>query len=392
MSAWWVVFVKEVVDNLRDRRAVMSSLVFGPLFGPILFAVMISTVAKIEVEKAESLLQIPVVGEQNAPNLVNFLRREGVEIQPALDNPEQAVLDKDADVVIRIPESYPEQWREGRPAMVEVIVDKSRRQTRKVYERVERLLNRYSGQIGSLRLHLRGIDPGIVRAVGVKQVDLSTPGSRGALVMGMLPFFIMYTVFVGGMYLAIDTTAGEKERQSLEPLLINPAPRWQIMLGKLAATFTFSLLTLVVALVAFHFSKEMIPAESMNISFNLSPAVLLWCFVLLMPVALIASSLQTIIAAFSKGFREAQTYLSLMVFIPMVPSMWLFLSPVKEQDWMASVPLLAQSVLINNLIRGEPLNMSWALISTAIGLLAGAALCLIAARLYHRPQMVFAKV
>lgn len=391
MSGWWVVFVKEVVDNLRDRRAVMSSLIFGPLFGPVLFAVMISTVANIEVEKTGSPLQIPVVGEQNAPNLVDFLRRQGVAIKPAPADPEQAVSGKDEDVVLRIPAAYAEQWREGRPAMVELIVDKSRRETGKVYDRVARLLNTYGGQIGALRLQLRGVHPGIAQAIGVREVDLSTPGSRGALILGMLPFFIMYTVFIGGMYLAIDATAGEKERQSLEPLLINPAPRWQIMMGKLTATFVFSLLTLVVALVAFYFSKEMIPAASLNIRFHLSPVVLGWCFLLLVPVALVASGLQTIIAAFAKGFREAQTYLSLLMLAPMLPTMWLFLSPVKEQDWMAAVPLLAQSVLINNLIRGEEINLQWAAVSTFVAMLLGGALCLVAARLYHRPRMVFSK-
>ena len=389
MKAWWCILVKEIKDNLRDRRAVASSLLFGPLLGPVVFTLMISTIAQQEQEKAEAPLKLPVAGEQHAPNLAGFLRRQGVEILSAPADPEAAVKSQQVDLVLRIPEKYPNQWRNGEPAEVEIIVDRSRREVGNAYRRLQGLLNSYGQQTGALRLYLRGIDPTIARAVAVREVDLSTPSSRGAVILGMLPFFVLMTVFIGGMYLAIDTTAGEKERQSLEPLLINPVPRWQIMSGKLASTFCFCVLTLVVALLAFAVATRVIPAEGLGIKLNLSPAMLSQCFILVLPVALIASALQTIIAAFSKGFREAQTYLSFLQLLPMIPGMWLVLSPVKEQFWMSWVPLLSQSVLINTMAKGEAVESSWGLASLAGSTLLGVLLAVIAARLYSRPALIF---
>ena len=329
------------------------------------------------------------MGAEHARNLVDFLQRQQVEILAEPASPEAAVRSQRYDMVLRIPEKYAQQWRSGEPAEVEIIVDRSRREISSSYFRLQSMLNSYGQQTGALRLYLRGIDPSITRAVAVREIDLSTPSSRGALILGMLPFFVLMTVFIGGMYLAIDTTAGEKERQSLEPLLINPVPRWQIMSGKLASTFCFCVLTLVVALLAFAVATRLIPTEGLGVKLNLSPAMLIQSFILVLPVALVASALQTIIAAFSKGFREAQTYLSFLQLLPMVPSMWLMLSPVKEQFWMSWVPLLSQSALINKLAKDEAVEISWMAASLVGSTLLGLLLAVIAARLYNRPALVF---
>ncbi|UTW45779.1 ABC transporter permease [bacterium SCSIO 12696] len=389
MRAMWTVALKEIKDNLRDRRALTSSLLFGPLIGPLVMTLMLTTISQQAQEKAQAPLQLPIVGVEYAQNLVAFLKRQGVEVLAAPPNPEQAVRNKKYDVVLRIPEKYPQQWRSGEPASVEIITDRSQQQAQLSRNRLQALLSSYSQQTGSLRLYLRGIDPTIAQAVRTREMDLSTPDSQSALVFGVLPFFVLMTVFIGGMYLAIDTTAGERERQSLEPLLITAVPRWQIMAGKLTATFCFCVLTLVVALLAFALSAQIISSNVDNIQPNLSPRVLLSCFAVVLPVALIASSLQTIIAAFSKGFREAQTYLSFLQLVPMVPGIWLMVSPLKEQFWMSWVPLLSQSVIINQLIKGETIELTWALSCIASSALLGLLLAVVAARLYSRPNLVF---
>lgn len=387
--SWLTIFIKEIKDNLRDRRAVTSSLVFGPLFGPLIFAVMISTVTKQELEDASVELEVPVAGIETTPNLATFLSTVKINLKPTTDNLESLVKDKHYDVALRIPADFEQQWQAGKPAEIEVILDKSRRDANQNQQRVIRALNSYGQRTAMGRLQLRGINPAITQPIAVRQVDISTPTSRGALILGMLPFFLLMTVFVGGMYLAIDTTAGEKERGSLEPLLINPVPRWQIMLGKLASTFCFCLLTLVVALVAFAISVDFIPTESLGLSVNLTPEVLTSCFILIVPVALIASAIQTIIASFSKGFREAQTYLSFLQLIPMVPALWLMISPVKQELWMATVPILSQTILINELVKGEPLQSVWLATSMGCSLLFGLLCSAVAAHLYNRPALIF---
>ena len=383
------VFLKEVLDNFRDRRVIINTLILSPLLGPVIFAIVISFMASQETERMQAPLELPVVGAEHAPNLIGFLERQGVIIEQPPADPEQAVLSEEEEAVLRIPEDFAEYWNAGRPAPVEIIVDRSLRYTGTTIARVNSYLNSYSAQIGLLRLQLRGVDPGITRPISSQVVDLSTPTSRGGLILAMLPYFILITVFMGSMHMAIDTTAGERERKSLEPLLINPLPRWQVMAGKLAATTAFALATLAVGLVAFVYAMGFLPTADMNIQLSLDFRVAAWAFLIVAPAALVAAALLTILAAFAKSFREAQSYIGLVILVPMVPSFWLLVDPARTETWMTWVPLLNQNVLILELVRGEPVNLAWiaaCLIST--GALA-LVLALIAGNLYSRSRLIF---
>jgi sodium transport system permease protein len=389
MRAIRLVFMKEVLDNLRDRRTVLGTLFMGALIGPITFAVIFNVILAQEIEKAEQALQLPVAGQEHAPMLIAYLRQQGVLIVAAGADPEGLVKERTEEIVLRIPDDYQQRWRKGTPAVVEIITDNSRREGDNAYYRLEALLQQYSQQIGAMRLQLRGVNPLLGQAVFIREKDVSTAAARGAMLVGMLPFFLLMTVFMGGMYLAIDATSGEKERQSLEPLLINPLPRWQIMLGKVFAAALFSAVSALVGLVAFHYAMMTVPTETLGFEFNLDWPVIICCFFIALPLTLVASCMQCIIAAFARGFREAQGYASFLVFIPMVPSVWLLYSPIKEQAWMSAVPMLSQVMLLNRLIRNETLPLEWIAYSWCGSLLLGACLCLVAAGLYNRPAMIF---
>lgn len=389
MNRLFTVFDKEMRDSLRDRRTVLNALIMGPVLGPILFVVLFGFITGKEMEKAEETLEIPVVNAELAPNLVQFLQQNGMLLGTAPADPEQSIADETHDVIVRITADYPQQWRDGEPAVVELLADRSRREVGTTIARVQRLLNGYGSQIGQQRIQLRGVDPSLMQAVMIKEIDLSTPESRGALILAMLPYFVMIGLFVSGMSVAIDTTAGEKERKSLEPLLINPLPRWQIMAGKLLATTAFTLISLALTLVAFVIGVGFIPAASLDFRLNLDWGMALQFWLLTAPVALIAAALLTTLAAFAKSFREAQSYMGLVVLIPMLPTLWMFINPVKPELWMMTVPLLSQSLLINETISGHNMPLDWKLLSVASSVLFGVALALLAASLYQRPKLIF---
>lgn len=386
---WYKVALKEIRDSLRDRRTLINTLLMGPILGPFIFIGMMTFIANKEVKKAEEALEIPVVNQSLAPNLVNFLEAQNMVVLDPPDDPEQSVRDEEHDAVLRITEDYPEQWRAGRPAVIEIIADSSDRDTDTTQRRLSALLNAYASQIGSLRLNLRGVDPNLARAVVVKDVDLATPESRGALLLAFLPYLMMITVFVSGMSVAIDTTAGEKERKSLEPLLINPLPRWQIMTGKLIATTFFTLIALALSITAFVICKDFLPKELLNSEFNLNWSLGLLYFVITVPIAVVASCLLTLLAAFAKSYREAQSYMGMVVLIPMFPSLYLLINPVKAQLTQMWFPLLSQNVLINQYIRGESVPLSWLLISMLSSLVLGLILAAVAANLYNKPRLIF---
>jgi sodium transport system permease protein len=390
MSGLGTVYKKEVRENLRDRRSLFNSVLLGPILFPILFIGLAYFAGNKQQERAEKVLEVPVVGAEYAPNLVSFLEQQGVVIQGAPEDPEASVRTQEIQVIIRIPELFTEQWKTGKPAVIEVIADPSRRESDIPMQRVKGLLRAYGAQIGQLRLQLRGVSPTLRTAVMVKDVDLSTPQSRGMLVMIMLPYVLMITAFTGGMHLAIDSTAGEKERKSLEPLLINPVPRWQIMLGKMGATATYAFASLVLTLLAFRFAFPLLPTGALGVDLNLSANAVGGILLAILPVVVLAAAMLTTLAALAKSLREAQSYMGLVFMIPMIPSLIFMINPMKPETWMMAIPMFSQNLLIGEFVRGETVNTLWLAMSMGSTLLIGFGFAAIAATLFNRPRIVFA--
>ena len=356
MHAALTVFLKEVRENLRDRRTMINALLTGPLLAPVLFVVLINVQLHIELDKAGKPLPVPVVGAANAPNLVAALVQMGMVVKPAPRDPEAAVRAQKADVVLRIPAGYAAHWRKGEPAEVELIYDSSRRDTHDDVSRLRAMVRQYARTIGAQRLLVRGLSPALARPLVAADRDQATPQARGALIFSMLPYFFVLTAFLGGMYLAIDTTAGERERQSLEPLFANPVPRSRILLGKLAATTAFALVSLALSVIAFAIAGRFVDTSRLDMVLDLGAHFAAFVLLLMLPLVLLLAALQTLVAAFAKSYREAQTYLSLLMFVPVIPSILLIVVPVKAQLWMYAVPLLGQQLGIMQLVRGAALG------------------------------------
>ena len=387
MSPWKVVFWKEVRENLRDRRTMFSTFVLGTLMGPVLFAGLIGLMISVTLERAEKALKLPVAGAEHAPNLIAWMKTRGVEIEPAPADPEAAIRKRDHDVVLRIPAEYAQQWREGRAATLELIVDRSQQKAEQTVSRAERLIAEYASVTVSQRLLVRGISPEVVQPVLIADVDQSTPQSRSGMLLAMLPYLLILTVFAGGNYLATDATAGERERQSLEPLLINPVSRGQIMGGKLMATFAFAVVSLAISLLAFAAVGPLLPVEKIGMVVKFGPTEIALLFLVVAPLGLIGAGLLTSVSAFAKGFREAQTYNTLLIILPAIPSMLMALNPVKPSDWMYAVPLLSHQLLIEQTVRGESVVPWQAATSIGCTLAIGIVIALVAARLYHREHL-----
>jgi sodium transport system permease protein len=383
------VYFKEMLDNFRDRRVVINTLLIGPLIGPVIFVALIGFMASQTTERLQATLELPVIGPEHAPELIRFLERQGVVIKEAPEDPEAAILAEEEEVIVRLGPEFGDAWRAGRPAPVELMVDQSLRYAGTTVSRVRNYLDAYGRQISRLRLQLRGVHPELTRPIQVQIDDLSTPESRGGMVLAFLPYFILITVFVGSMHMAIDTTAGERERKSLEPLLINPMPRWKIMAGKLMATTSFALLTLALGLIAFVYAMGFLPVEEMDMALSLDFRLAALAFLLVAPAALLAAALLTILAAFAKSFREAQSYMGMVIIIPMIPSMWILVDPTRTETWMTLIPLLSQNVLILELVRGEPVNWLWYGLSIGSTSLLALVLAVIAGTLYNRPRFIF---
>ena len=382
-----IVFLKEVRENLRDRRTVINTLLTGPLLAPAIFVLIINATISRELDKAERALPVPVIGAEHAPNLIAALTQQNIEIKDAPADPERAVRDMDADLVLRIPAEFGDSWKKGEPAQVELIYDASRREAQTSVGRLRGALEAYSQRTGAMRILARGLSPSIIRPYVVADRDQSTAQTRSGTLFSMLPYFFILGAFIGGMALAIDTTAGERERQSLEPLLVNPVARARILLGKLAATSAFALTSVLLSIIAFSIVGRFMPTEKLGMSLEIGTHFALLTMLAMLPLVVLISTLQTLAAAFAKSFREAQTYLSLLMFVPAVPTMMLSLFPVKTQMWMYAVPLMGQQITITRLMRGELVTAQQLALCFACTAAAALVIYLITARIYRGERL-----
>jgi sodium transport system permease protein len=392
MKHIWIVFNKEVIDNLRDRRS-QSSTIASALLSPLMLLVMIVLLGQMfNSNPDEKPLRIPVAGAENAPALVEYLRQNGAQILPAPPDPKMAVTEGHVEAVLVIPPDFGKAFTQSQPAEVQVVMDASRTNNTITFECLNALLNGYNRKVGSQRLLLRGVSPNIMQAVVINHVDVSTSQSRAMLFLYMLPFLLITNVFMGGMYVIIDATAGERERGSLEPLLTNPVRRSEMVLGKQLASLPFALVTMILTLVMFGLIFNLVPVEQfLGMPMSLNLGTLLGIFGLCLPMLLLASALQMVVAAFTRSFKEAQTYLGFMPLIAGLPSMFVGFMAVKPSLVTMLIPTLGQSLLINQMMRGETMDMMNVWISTA-ATLAVTVLCTMAAiRLYQREQVLFGK-
>ena len=386
LSSMWAVMRKELLDISRDRRTLAMALLLGPLLYPVLMLGMGAMVENRQKTQLDKVLEVPVVGVENAPNLVAFLASNGITATKPPADLDAAITRQDIDVAIAIDKDFGNDWRAGRPARIEILSDSTRQNAEIPTARVRAALAAYSSQVGALRLYARGIDPRVTQAVNVGTRDLaSAEAKRSALLSALLPYLLILTSFLGGAYLILDATAGERERQSLEPLLATPATRGAIVSGKIAAACAMGVLSLLLTLLAFKLSAQMATgmAKMMDVSFLAIAKMLL----ILLPMLFIGTSLLTFLAASAKSMKEAQSHMMWLMLLPILPTVMLMVNPIKTQLWQFAVPFLAQNQLLLKVIRAEPIDARVWAVYLAAGFGLAALLWFAAVRRYHQEKL-----
>lgn len=358
---------KEVLDGLRDRRSLVSALL-GALAGPLIAGLAIAGLARSEAERP---LQVWLAAHEPhaATALVSFLEDHGARVEPTTRPVKAEVRAGRMEIALVIPQAYAQKFREGRPAPVQVVSDPSRAGSRADARRVHQLLAAFARQVGDLRLLARGISPDVVAAVKTESVDVSTERSRAAAALAVLPVFLLVSAFVAGMSLAIDATAGERERGSLEPLLLNPVPRRALVAGKWMATALLNGVGVVATLAVCRLVLERLPLEDMGVRLELGGADLLWALGAVLPLAGLAAALQLLVATGARSFKEGQTYLSMLLFVPMVAGMFLSFLPQQPHPWVSLVPVVGQHQLLSSVFRGEDGSLLGLLVAGGVALL-----------------------
>lgn len=400
MKPWLVVLLKELRDASRDRRAVLSLFIF-PVLGPLLIWFMFNAI----IDQGEEALDIelPVAGAQYAPDLIDYLQQNGIRIK-VVDAPGTAEADawhatsvllrqlieaRDSDFALLIPADFNARLAAAQTVNIELHHDSSRNAAGGKVARVQGLINGWSQETAALRLMIRGINPVLIRPVNVSRIDVASGQARAQALLSMIPMFVIIAAFMSGVGVAVDATAGERERKSLEPLLVNPVQRSQLVLGKWLAATVFSIIGLILVLGLNLFALGNVPLEELGISFNIDAAEVLGILLVTLPIAFFATSLQIFIGIFAKSFKDAQVYIALLSFVPILPYFYNIFNSTGRELWMSFVPMLGQNMLLTDVVSGRtPPWPDMALAALMLIVWSGCFLAL-AARLLGRERIIF---
>ena len=389
MSIMSVVAKKEFRDGVRDKRALLSAFFF-PLSAPLFIYFLLNAV--IEMSQVDETVSVPVYGADAAPGLIAYLTEAGIEVNgrdtQTLDEVKSQVADQTLDFALMIPEDFQDTMASYRPPDLLIVSDSSRNDIAAQVGQLRRVLNQYNQGLISLRLIARGVSPKVTIGARPISIDVASDQKRTASVLNFIPIYVLMAAFVAGLGIAIDGTAGERERKSLEPLLINPIRPIDIIFGKWFASGTFALLGMLATLVLCVVAMFALPIEEIGLSFEISTKQALALLMVSLPVPYIAASLQILLGLFAKSFKDAQSYIGILVILPMVPVIIRQFMPFVTEPWMAGIPIFAQSVLMMDVLAGSGysfLSLSVALVS---GFIASALLCLVAARLLTTERMI----
>ncbi|MFB2719872.1 ABC transporter permease [Shewanella xiamenensis] len=348
---------KELIDAARDKRSVMAGLYYAigtPLIMCGLFMVLIGQLTSPDD------LKISITNPDKAPDLVRFLSNKGIT------QGEAGAKDLKAIELIISPD-YVKQMNQGKGAEITIVADNSEEKLQNSIRRLEKQLQAYSAEMGSLRLIARGIDPRVVQPLKVNVHDQATTDSKGGMILGIAIFTMIYSVFISGMNLAIDTSAGERERNSLALLLSHPLTTRQLVLSKIIAVGLFALLGLVLILLVSKVTYTFVPWQELGFSVSITSEFMALMLLVGIPVALMAACLQLFVSFMAKTFKEAQSYLTMVLFVPLALSM--AASYNIAPDVLQWLPVSGQQQALMDFIKGKDMNMLQLLVST-LGTLA----------------------
>jgi len=386
----WIVFRKELADALRDRRTWMVVLVSSILAGPISLLLLSKFVASVEENVARR--EVFLAGGAAAPTLANFIQRAGGTVKEAPADFRELVRSGELqNAVVVVPPDFEARLRRGESVRLDVVFDDTSSRSQGPARATLGMLRAFSRELGSQRLIARGVGLQVLSPVDVEEINLAAGKSRGAQLLFLVPWLALLGAVVGAISVAIDVTAGERERGSLEPLLMNPVSTPAIVLGKWAVVAACSAAVVVLTLVGFRGAMVFIPSESLSALMQFGAAESVLFLAMLLPFAAMIAAVNMFAATYGRSHKEAQTYASyltmLVNFAPVIP---LFLS-VRDATWQLFVPAMAQQVVMMRALRGEAVGAADVLVPAAMAIGITVLALGAQARLLRNERIVFSR-
>ena len=389
MSDAFIVLRKELTDHLRDKRTAAMIFLLSIAMGPIMLLGMSYFISSIE-KKAEAR-EVYVQGKENAAQLMNYFARQDITVLQPKSDFQALIKTGKHDPVLVIPKDFDEKLATG-TANVELVYDDTRQDSGNVSIGVlRRLMRGFNAEVANQRLIARGVSPLVNRAVEVRDMNMGTAAQRAAQILFMIPFITLIVCVTGCTAIAIDMTAGERERGSLEPLLMNPVSRMALVTGKWLAVGLYGVGVVALTLGGFWLTLKYLPMPKLEAVLSITTLQFLGFGATMLSFAPAMGALQMLIATYGRTFKEAQTYVSyLITAVSMFPMVVIF-GQLKDATWQLFVPMLGQLMVITRILRGDPVDAGHFLIPLAINAGIAIVAILLIAKLLTKEKIIFGR-
>jgi sodium transport system permease protein len=399
LHAVGVVYRKELREWLRDRRTLISTVLVPLLAFPILIGGMLSLSTMLIGQAKKDVPKIMIIRGEDSPAVVDALRaNKEIEVVPYASNWKDQISEKQIRAAVEIPEGFQASLENATPAAVQIDYYEGEIKSEFGADHAEKSLKDYRDQVIKKRLESKNLPVSLISPFDTKKQNIAPPEKvGGATFGGFIGYMVILLCMTGAIYPAIDLTAGEKERGTMETILSSPVSRLDLVLGKFCLVLSAALATASLSVLSMGVSFSLIRhfggssggrGEAVQLLFQLGPQAVLSVFLMALPLAVLFSAVLMTIALFAKTYKEAQSYLTPMTFLVVIPAVASLLPGVELTPKLALVPILSTSLVCKEIMTG---NYHWGSMALIFGssCVYGAAAIFIAVKTFQRESVLF---
>lgn len=388
-----IVFRKELRDMLRDKRTIRSMIIIPVVAFPLLFLVVGWAMVKFSGEASREASVVMVRGGDDSPKILEALKSlGGIQVVPYQTDAKQEIADKKVRALVEIPNGLESSIAGGQASQIAIDYFEGDIKSEMARDKLQKFFDDYRVSVARQALAARGLPTSLLEPFRVEAQNVAPPSKVGANIFGgWIPYMIIILCFTGAMYPAMDLTAGEKERGTMETILTSPVARTDLVIGKFLMVVLASVVTAILSLcsmgISFAWSKRSFLSAS-GIQMSVDPGAIVAVIFLLLPLAVLFAAVLLAVALIAKSYREAQSYVSPLVFVVILPAI-IGAMPGIELNWKtALIPILNTSLVSKDVIAG---NYHWGLMAAAFGTTCVYAAIGIAAavRMFNREDVLF---
>ena len=361
MIQFKALLTKELKEAFRDKRALMVAMMMA-----IMAPIMIFAMSKMMIKEIASTpsVYVKVTGSEFAPKLIKALADDNIKLFTDVPTDDEMLWDE-RNIQLTIPETFAQDMKDGKRIDVYLNADFSEKSMNAPLRRIKATINQYAQAIGYKRLLVRGIDMNLLRPVNIIEQDTSSPSSNFLMISMMLGLYLLMAAFMSGLSVAIDTSAGERERNVLEMLLCQPVSTLKIVLAKLSCASTIAFIGVLLTISLTFASIGFVDLTKIGASFSLDLSAVVIIVAMLLPICFLASALQLFFSFQAKSFKEAQSSVTMVVMIPaMLPFIMTFIDD--KPKWFDWVPVTGQSLIMEDIFKGLPVDWTNLALTTLI--------------------------